>query len=95
MERGERVTTATIEFPFVKESWYALKDLEAFASLLSAARCEDKQLDNDLRLSKKSWIKLLNEELHPLRHFVKKFHIAEDTQFRICVSGNSGDTILN
>ncbi len=83
-----------IKFPFVRESWYILKDLEVFVGLLSVARSEDKQLDDDLRLSKGSWMKLLNEELHPLRHFAKKFHIAESAQFRICAEGAAADIEL-
>jgi hypothetical protein len=82
-----------IEFPFLRQSWYTLKELADFEDALLVARRQDKQLDADLRLAPKAkpWMKLRNDELYPLRHFAEQTHLAEDTQFKICKEGSDAD----
>jgi len=79
------------EFPFIRQSWYSLKELADFEDALLVARQQDKQLDADLRLARLPWMKLRNDELYPLRYFAEQTHLAEDTQFKICDEGADAD----
>ena len=88
------LTHATFHFPFVRESWYSLKELSDFEHELSLARDQDIQLNVDLRLAQKPWMKLRNEELCPLRHFARHIHLTDKTQFKICPEGAEVDLEL-
>ncbi|MCR4304185.1 MAG: hypothetical protein NUV63_08195 [Gallionella sp.] len=80
-----------IIFPFMRQSWYSLKELADFEDALLVARRQDKQLDDELRLARQPWMKLRNDELYPLRYFAEQTHLAEDAQFKICDEGADAD----
>lgn len=84
-------TMFELKFPFIRQTWYSLKELTAFENTLLVARRQDKQLDDDLRLARQPWMKLRNDELYPLIYFTDQTHLAEDTQFKICAEGADSD----
>lgn len=80
-----------IKFPFIRQTWYSLKELADFEGALLVARRQDKQLDADLRLERLSWMKLRSNELYPLRYFAEQTHLAEETQFKMSDEGADAD----
>lgn len=85
------LTHTAFHLPFARGHWYTLKELTDFEHKLSLARDQDIQLNDDLRLAQKPWMKLRNEELCPLRHFARHIHLTDNTQFKICPEGAEAD----
>ena len=87
-------TMSEIEFPFKRQTWYALTELIIFEDHLLSARRQNKQFDNDLRCSRETWMQLRTKELYPLLCFAKQTTLATATQFQICAEGADADIEL-
>jgi len=81
-----------LQFPFERDKWYRLGDLQDFEEGLLDAVRKDKDLKKALRLPQVSpWVKLRANELIPFVVFAERRRLSRSTDFRIMPEGHHAD----
>lgn len=91
---GGRGLGNIVEFPFVRDKFYGIRELRIFEGRLRAARQDDPHLSAAIRARRLPWAKLWTEELLPMSFYFDRAQRSEQDEFRLMPEGDPVDAEL-
>ncbi len=83
-----------VNFPFIRDRFYSIRELRTFETELRAARQNNPDFSADVRARKLPWAKLWTEELFPVWLYANHSQKSDQEEFRIMPEGHPVDAEL-